>query len=301
MSEMPFAAPSEFVGGVRSPEPAPTSALWFVLRDGRLLVESGPERGEPPSDDPRVGPRPVWARVPTLGTPAALGLKTLTVLYVGQWRQAHCFAAAAADSTADPAGFAWCSLRTLFGVLDDGSFALAGRALQLVEWDLTHRFCGRCATPTICRANERARECPACGLVAYPRLAPAVMVLVRRGPREILLARSPRFPPDMYSALAGFVEPGETIEQCLAREVGEEVGVGVTNVRYFSSQPWPFPHSLMIAFVADWAEGEIRIDPAEIAAADWFAIDELPLLPSPISIARRLIDAVVAEMARGEG
>jgi NAD+ diphosphatase len=294
MNAMPFAAPIEFVGGVEAPEPAPTRALWFVSRDDRLLVESGPELREP-SDDPRVGPRPLWARVPTVSAPATLGLKLLTTLYVGRLQQTHCFAAAADGDTA-PAGFAWLDLRALFGLLDDASFALAGRALQLVDWDLTHRFCGSCATPTVRSENERARACPACGLVAYPRLAPAVMALVRRPPREILLARSHRFPTGMYSALAGFVEPGETIEQALAREVFEEVGVGLTKVRYFASQPWPFPHSLMIAFVADWAEGEIRTDPAEIADAEWFEIDKLPLLPSPISIARRLIDAVVAEM-----
>jgi NAD+ diphosphatase len=125
------------------------------------------------------------------------------------------------------------------------------------------------------------------------------MALVRRLPDEILLARAPRFPPGMYSALAGFVEPGETLEQCLQREVLEEVGVRVRNLRYFASQPWPFPHSLMIAFVADWEDGEIRADPREIEAAAWFNLRSLPQLPAPISIARRLIDAVVAEMSAG--
>jgi NAD+ diphosphatase len=129
-------------------------------------------------------------------------------------------------------------------------------------------------------------------------VAPAVMALVRRG-RELLLARSPHFPPGMYSALAGFVEPGESLEQCLAREVAEEVGVQISNIRYFASQPWPFPHSLMIAFVCDWASGEIRLQPAEIADAKWFEVLQLPKLPSKISIARRLIDAVSAQI-RGE-
>jgi NAD+ diphosphatase len=123
------------------------------------------------------------------------------------------------------------------------------------------------------------------------------MALVRRG-RELLLGRSPHFPAGMFSALAGFVEPGETLEQCVAREVGEEVGVSVTNLNYFASQPWPFPHSLMIAFVCDWSGGEIRAQAGEIEAADWFDVLQLPKLPSKISIARRLIDAVVAEIRR---
>jgi NAD+ diphosphatase len=139
----------------------------------------------------------------------------------------------------------------LFSVLEDAHFALAGRALQLLQWDRDHQYCGRCGTPTVPRAEERARQCPACGLSAYPRVAPAVMALVRRG-RELLLGRSPHFPPGMYSALAGFVEPGESLEQCVAREVEEEVGVRVANLAYFASQPWPFPHSLMIAFVCEW-------------------------------------------------
>jgi NAD+ diphosphatase len=137
--------------------------------------------------------------------------------------------------------------------------------------------------------------CPACKLSAYPRVAPAVMALVRKQ-NQILLARSPHFPPGMYSALAGFVEPGESLEQCLAREVAEEVGVEVARPRYFASQSWPFPHSLMIAFVCDWVSGEIRRQEAEIEEAKWFEVLQLPRLPSKISIARRLIDGVVEEM-----
>ena len=140
------------------------------------------------------------------------------------------------------------------------------------------------------KTTEFAMECPSCGLLAYPRISPAVMVLVRRG-NELLLARSPHFRPGVFSALAGFVEAGETLEQCAVREVREEVGVEITNLRYFQSQPWPFPDSLMLAFFADYAGGEIVPDPSEIEAAGWFSIDALPVLPDPVSIARRLIDA----------
>jgi NAD+ diphosphatase len=192
----------------------------------------------------------------------------------------------------------WEGLRTLFSVLDDAQFALAGRAVQLVDWDRTHMYCGRCGTPTESKPSERVRICPACKLSAYPRVAPAVMALVRRG-SQLLLARGPHFPPGMYSALAGFVEPGESLEQCLAREVAEEVGVRISNTRYFASQSWPFPHSLMIAFVCEWTSGEIRPQAGEIEEANWFEVLQLPKLPSKISIARRLIDAVVEEI-RGE-
>ena len=183
-------------------------------------------------------------------------------------------------------------------MLDDDHFALAGRALQLLQWDRDHRFCGRCGTPTTPRREERVRVCPACKLSAYPRVAPAVMALVHRE-NQILLARSPHFPPGMYSALAGFVEPGESLEQCLAREVAEEVGVQIRNTRYFASQSWPFPHSLMIAFVAEYAGGDIRIDDAEIAEARWFSVYDMPKLPSSVSIARRLIEATAARL-RGD-
>jgi NAD+ diphosphatase len=145
------------------------------------------------------------------------------------------------------------------------------------------------------QTGERAMVCPACGFTAYPRIAPAMMVLVRRGDR-ILLGRAPHFLPEVYSALAGFVEAGESLEECVHREVLEEVGITVANLRYFRSQSWPFPHSLMLAFIADYAAGELRPDPAELSDARWFAVDELPRLPNRISISRALIDAVVADI-----
>ncbi len=180
-------------------------------------------------------------------------------------------------------------LMGLYGHVDDVRWTLAGRAVQLVEWDRTTRFCGRCATPTEPAAGDRARRCPACGLMAFPRLAPAVITLIERD-GEALLARGRGFPVPMYSCIAGFVEPGETMEQAVHREVGEEVGVAVTDVRYVSSQPWPFPHSLMIGFEATWADGDIVIDETEIVDAQWFRADDLPMIPPGMSIARTLID-----------
>jgi NAD+ diphosphatase len=181
-------------------------------------------------------------------------------------------------------------LMGLYGRVDDLRWTLAGRAVQLVEWDRTSRYCGRCATPTEPAPGERARRCPACGLLAFPRLAPAVITLVEQDGKA-LLARGRAFPIPMYSCIAGFVEPGETLEEAVRREVHEEVGVELAEVRYVASQPWPFPHSLMIGFEATWASGAIRIDEDEILDAAWFGVDDLPTIPPGMSIARRLIDA----------
>jgi len=138
-------------------------------------------------------------------------------------------------------------------------------------------------------ADERAKQCLRCGLTNYPRLNPAVIAAVLKGD-QILLARNKRFKVPMFSVLAGFVEPGETLEACIEREILEEVGITVKNIRYFGSQPWPFPNSLMIGFVAEYAGGEITIDKQEIVEAGWFFKSNLPPVPSSISIARRLID-----------
>ncbi|HRD50045.1 MAG TPA: NAD(+) diphosphatase [Candidatus Contendobacter sp.] len=204
-----------------------------------------------------------------------------------------CYAVEAANRE-PPSGLVFEGLRSLWTRLDEALIGVAGQALQLIEWDRNHGFCGRCGAPTQRRDDERARHCPACGLLAYPRLSPVVMVRITRE-REILLARAPRFAPGVYSVLAGFVEAGETLEQALHREVAEEVNLRVRNLRYFASQSWPFPHSLMIAFTADYAEGELHVDGQEILDAGWFAPGALPGLPSPMSMAWRLIQDFVAQ------
>ena len=293
MIELPFRSPAQF-------EPlcfceSRAEGHWFVFCGDKLLVELGPP--ERPSDDTRFRARPAYARLPLLKNHNPWGSDAARTLYLGRLGGVDCWAAELPANAAPPAGLSWEGLRPLFSVLDDDHFALAGRALQLLQWDRDHQFCGRCGTPTLPKREERVRVCPACKLSAYPRVAPAVMALVHRG-KQLLLARSPHFPAGMFSALAGFVEPGESLEQCLAREVAEEVGVQIRNSRYFASQPWPFPHSLMIAFVCEWSSGEIRPQAGEIEEANWFDLLHLPKLPSKISIARRLIDAVCQELSR---
>jgi NAD+ diphosphatase len=197
----------------------------------------------------------------------------------------------------DPADGASLDLFSFHGRNHENDWLAAGRAVQLVEWARTHRFCGRCGEATKRLDNERAMRCPACGLSAFPRLAPAIITLVTRGDgddEEALLARGVQWKQPMYSCLAGFVEPGETLEEAVVRETLEEVGVTVGNVRYIRSQPWPFPHSLMLGFRADWLHGDIVCDPVEIADAQWFRRDEIPMIPPGISIARRLIDLWLA-------
>lgn len=211
------------------------------------------------------------------------------VLLVGELQGLPCYAADVEQLPEIPSGEAT-PLRSIFELGGARTFALAGRASQLLDWQSHHRFCGKCGTPTVMKSSELAMQCPRCELIFYPRISPAVMVLVCDGDK-LLLARSPRFKPRVFSALAGFVEPGETLEECAIREVREEVGIEIANLRYFHSQSWPFPNSLMVAFFADYAGGAIRPDPNEIDAAAWFSLDALPLLPEPISISRRLIDA----------
>ena len=196
------------------------------------------------------------------------------------------------DDFVAPEGYRLEGLRRAYHCLPLEHFRAAGTARQKVEWYRSHRHCSRCGAPTLPHDAHEAMACPACGQLHFPRLAPAVIVLVQRG-EQALLGRSPRFAPGVYSTLAGFVEPGETLEECVHREIAEEVGVTVTNLRYFGSQPHPFPHSLMVGFVADWASGEIRIDDDEIEDARWFTANELPELPHPMSIARALIEDFV--------
>ncbi len=261
-----------FVPDVQEGKQPAADALWLVFsRDSLLLTEA--------LDLPATRPEGAEGQV-----------------YLGLQGQREVWAARL--SAEAPEGHRFSRLRGLYGRVPDWLWVLGGYGYQIAEWDRTHRFCGFDATPTVRADHERARRCPKCGLSFYPRLAPAVMVLLTReyqGRPQILLCRSPQFPPGMYSANAGFVEPGETVEHAAHREMKEETNLDIRGLKYFDSQPWPFPHSLMLAYTAEYAGGEIVPQPGEIEEAKWFFHDELPSLPGRASISRRLIESVVGE------
>lgn len=214
-------------------------------------------------------------------------------VYMGRLDGRPCFTLAVPADVELGDGLDTASLRELYPLLPEQLMATAGRAFQTLEWYHGHAYCGRCGSPTELSATEMARACPACGALHFPRVTPAVIMLIERGDR-LLLARNRRFVAPFYSVLAGFVEPGETLEQAVAREVREEVGIAVRDIRYFGSQSWPFPSQLMIGFFAHHQAGEIVTDSGELVDADWFTAADLDAgrlqVPAPFSIARRLID-----------
>ncbi|HEY9620710.1 MAG TPA: NAD(+) diphosphatase [Crinalium sp.] len=267
-----------FIPGISPPNLQIQPAWWFAFLGHQLLVDS----------------QGTVSNVPSLTDLAEIGITPVRTQFLGTLDGKPCYSAELPKETVAPEGMALRGLRDLYTHLDDDLFAIAGRAVQIVEWDRTHQYCGHCATPTTQLPNERAKRCPSCGLVNYPRLSPAVIVLISRGD-EVLLARSRRFPEGMYSILAGFVEAGESLEEAIAREVREEVGVELTDIRYFGSQPWPFPNSLMIGFTATYAGGAIVLEEAEIEDARWFHKHDLPKIPPRLSIARKLIDWFVSQ------
>lgn len=210
-------------------------------------------------------------------------------LAVGEWQGRRCWTMPGERV----AGGQAVSLRSRLGLWADDLFQLAGRAAQLHYFAETHQFCGRCGTAMDWAEVELARICPRCDHICYPRISPCVIVAVWR-PGEILLAQHHRHKSAISTVLAGFIEAGETAEQCLHREVFEEVGVKVAEPVYQGSQPWPFPHSLMLAYTARWLSGEIQIDPGELSHAAWYRLDQLPVIAPSGTIARRLIDQVLA-------
>jgi NAD+ diphosphatase len=262
---------------------ADRSRLWFVVRGNEVLVRQNSEQRVLPDTE-------------TMNALFAFD----GAHYLGLLDDAACFTIEVPREFEAPEGHFFSGVRDLFGVADDDIYSLAGRAIQIVDWDRTHRFCGRCGAPTVRLEHERARKCPECGLMNFPRLAPAVITLVERDGKA-LLARNAAFVGGFYSIIAGFVEPGESLEEAVRREIREEVGIEVRDIAYFGSQPWPYPHSLMIGFTAKWESGEISPDPTEIADAGWFAPDEFPQIPGKISISRQLIDDFVDRMAVVEG
>jgi NAD+ diphosphatase len=268
-----------FLPAVAPPPTLSNNTLWFLFHDDRLLVKA---RG----DEVAI---PRWASTEDAG------LLPVRTQFLGTLDGAPCYSGELAGEVG-PEGTSFRALRPLLGVLPEEMFSLAGRAFQVMDWDRTHQFCGKCGGRTDPLEGERGRTCAGCGLHFFPRVTPAVIVAVVRDDK-ILLAQSSRFPAAFYSVLAGFVEPGETFEECVRREIREEVGIEVEDLRYFGSQPWPFPHSLMVGFTASFSGGELVLEEKEIVRAGWFGPEEVRRLRIPRhgTIARRLIDRFLAE------
>ncbi len=253
------------------------SSYLFIFRDNLLLVEL--------LDDS--------AKIPFTSdlTEFNLSLHQKKPIYFGLFENTPCYFIEVSNDDEFPAEMSFENIRSLYGRLNEELLWVAGRAFQLMLWDKNSQYCGQCGTHTEIKFDERAKKCPECNLLVFPRISPAVIVgVINQKQRKILLANGTRFPSNFYSVLAGFVEPGETLEDCIRREIFEEVRIEIKNIRYFSSQSWPFPDSLMIGFLADYAKGQISVDPSEINDANWFPADDLPRIPGKISIARKIID-----------
>ena len=257
-------------GGDHAPE---GEALWFVFAGHRMLLREAPG-----------GPGVPWA-----ASAERLGVERGETLYIGTLDGMPCMAATLPNGDV-PAGFEGRDLRALYSLVPEATWSVAGLAAQLLYWADTSRFCPRTGDRTRLKVGEWTTECPVCGLTQYPRVSPCTITLIYDGDR-VLLTRQPGWPEGRFGLVAGFVEPGETLEQCVARETREETGIALDDIRYFASQPWPFPHQLMVGFTARYAGGEIVVDHSELEEATWFPVDALPLLPPPLSIARRIIDA----------
>lgn len=267
---------------VQQPAPAAAPGYWFMLQAQKLVV-------------------PIGGNTVPFGTgPWQWQLELRDKRFLGTYNNAGCYSGVLPVEQQLPDNLELAGLRSLLGTLDEDMFTIAGRAIQLDHWRTTHLFCGRCGKPTTEEAGgELAVRCTECNLFFYPRISPVVIMSVVRD-EHILLARSPRFRTGLFSALAGFVEPGETLEETVMREVQEEVNLQVKDIRYIASQPWPFPHSLMMGFQTTYAGGEIVIDQDEIEEAGWFTAHELPPIPVKGTIARHLIEHFLDNRGRAD-
>ncbi|MGB1249356.1 MAG: NAD(+) diphosphatase [Candidatus Promineifilaceae bacterium] len=260
-----------FLAGSTAPD-NDSAAYWFVYYGNRVLLREADG----------------VLTAPLLEDSAELGLDLIRSHCIGTWDGVACFSAETRIKFA-PAGYKFIPLRRTYDHVPEDLFFIAGRAFQIVDWDRTHQFCGRCAAPMDYGKGEHLKICPDCRNRCYPRISPAVIVAVTKGDR-LLLGHNRNHPQGWYTVLAGFVEAGETFEETVAREIREEVGIEVKNIRYFGSQPWAFPNSVMIGFTAEWASGEFVFEDVDIETADWFSADNMPPRPHPPSIAAHLID-----------
>lgn len=256
-------------------------AYFFVFKNDQLLLFSGEHQ----------------YRIPGKADLTALDLQDINRHYLGTLGENPCYAVDLSLGEKIPGEVNYTGLREVFGLIDEELFRVASYAYQILHWDRTHQYCSICGARTGYGSGDRAKVCMKCGSIYYPRIAPAVIVAVCKG-NKLLLVRNKRFKHNFYSVIAGFVEAGESLEECLVREVKEEAGIEVKNITYFGSQSWPFPNSLMIGFTAEYASGELKLDGKEIADAGWFSPESFPQIPGPVSIARQLIDAFVNQQIK---
>lgn len=216
-------------------------------------------------------------------------------LQIGHWQGASMSIGAwKGQELVEMGPYSWINLRSLFAYPDESFLGMVGYGNQMLHWDRTSQYCGKCGARISLDAKEGGKICKQCGHKTYTRISPAViMAVIKEG--KILLAQSPRHRGKFHTVLAGFVEPGESLEETVLREIKEEVNIEVGNIRYFGSQSWPFPDSLMVGFMADYQSGELIPDQVEISHADWYGPQEIPIIPPPASIAHHLIQAFIKE------
>lgn len=266
-----YIAPRNLVPGSLTP------GVYIIVKGNSILMVRG-------KDGPVL---------PVLAEPDLILRDPVSCHYLGEDDGRPCWAAELREDAPAPEGYYYDELKPLVNLLDEDVFSILGRGYQIVEWERTHLFCGRCGTPLEHMEHERSKKCPSCGLLAFPKISPAIITaVVRNG--KLLLAHNKNFKAGMYSLIAGFVEPGESLEHTVAREIREEVNIRVKNIRYFGSQPWPFPHSIMLGFTAEYFDGEIEPDGLEIEDAGFFAANGFPMIPSRGSISRKIIDWFVS-------
>ena len=255
-------------------------AYWFIFNEDKLLIN--------PEND---------LKLPFTDSLKEFSILPIRTQYLGTLEGHPCYTAEVVPETPAPEGYYFEDLKLLYDTLDEDIFLLAGRAIQIINWDKNHQFCGKCGAETVNKNHEMAKICPECGHMSFTRLSPAVITAIIKDGKLLMAKHSYGY--NRYSLIAGFVEAGETLQEAVIRETEEEVGLKVKNIKYFGSQPWPFPHSLMIGFTADYESGMIQVDGKEITDAKWFSPDEIPRIPSKMSIASELIDWYIENYSLG--
>lgn len=251
--------------------------LWFIYTNNNLLIMSDID----------------GLQIPTFEKVENFHHQLTRTYNIGTFNNISCYCGEIPSNITIPSNFTSMPLNEVANIFNNNIFSICGKAYQILYWDQTHQFCGRCGCKTNNLGKEFAKLCPNCNFISYPRISPAIIVGITKG-NKILLAHNKNFPNDIHSTIAGFLDPNETLDDCIKREVYEEVGIQIKNIKYFNSQPWPYPNSIMIGFTAEYESGEILVDGEEITHADWYDKDNLPALPNETTIARQIINKLLS-------